>query len=105
MGHIQFNKIIHSPYISPFFNSDLSDWLSEQEIDTVIIVGNSTSGCIRVTAIDSLQNGFYTIVPEDAVADRSNTEHQTAILELDMKYADVLTVDEVLEYFRKLQAE
>ncbi|MED4601638.1 isochorismatase family protein [Paenibacillus validus] len=103
LGHFQFNKIIHSPYISPFFKSDLSDWLKAQDIDTVIIVGNSTSGCIRVTAIDSLQHGFHTIVPEEAVADRSITEHQTALLELDVKYADVIRVDEVLEYFQKVQ--
>lgn len=103
INHFEFNKVIYSPYISPFFKSDLSDWLSEQEIDTVIITGNSTSGCVKVTAIDSLQNGFHTIIPKEAVGDRSITEHQMALLQLDVKYADVLSLPEVLAYLNKIE--
>lgn len=104
LKHFTFDKVIYSPYISPFFKSDLSDWLNGQGIDTVIIVGNSTSGCVKVTAIDALQNGFHTLIPKEAVGDRSNTEHQTALLQLNVKYADVISVDEVIEYLKKTAA-
>lgn len=96
-----FQKITHSPYISPYFKSDLADWLHEEAIDTVIVAGNSTSGCIRITAIDSLQHGFRVIIPKEAVGDRSNTEHHTALFELNAKYADVVSVEEVLRYFEQ----
>jgi maleamate amidohydrolase len=105
LNHYSFNKVIYSPYISPFFRTDLADWLQEKEIDTVILAGNSTSGCIRVTAIDSMQNGFRPMIPREAVGDRSNVAHQTALTELDVKYSDVISIDEAITYFQRFSLE
>lgn len=97
-----FQDIIYNPFISPFFNTSLSANLHKQGVDTLIIVGNSTSGCIRVTAIDALQHGFRPIIPREAVADRSQMSHETALVELDAKYADISDVESVIEYFNTL---
>jgi maleamate amidohydrolase len=97
-----YHEIIYSPYISPFFNTELTGTLRSLDIDTLLIVGNSTSGCIRVTAIDALQNGFRPIIPKEAVMDRSEISHETALVELDAKYADIVTMEDAIQYFNSV---
>ena len=67
-------------------------------MDTVIITGGSTSGCIRATAVDSLSRGYRTIVPEECVADKHESYHFANLTDLAIKYADVLEVTEVLDW-------
>jgi nicotinamidase-related amidase len=64
-------------------------------VDTVVLTGGSTSGCIRATAVDSLSRGYRTIVPEECVADKHESYHFANLTDLALKYADVVTVAEV----------
>ena len=68
------------------------------QVDTVIMTGGSTSGCIRATAVDSLSRGYRTIVPEECVADKHESYHFANLTDLSIKYADVLGVGEVLDW-------
>ena len=68
------------------------------QVDTVVMTGGSTSGCIRATAVDSLSRGYRTIVPEECVADKHESYHFANLTDLAIKYADVMGVDEVLDW-------
>ncbi len=70
----------------------------------MVIAGCTTSGCVRASAIDSLQNGYLTIVVEDAVGDRAEGPHQANLFDIDAKYGDVVAGRDVLEYLRRLSA-
>ncbi|WP_110926675.1 isochorismatase family protein [Bacillus massiliglaciei] len=84
-------------YASAFFGTDLIARLNANNIDTVIIVGCTTCGCVRATAVDALQYGYRPIVVEDAVGDRSAASHEQSLFDLRQKYADVLKTDEVIK--------
>ncbi|WP_134704240.1 isochorismatase family protein [Ammoniphilus sp. YIM 78166] len=103
LSSFAFEEVMFSPYVSPFFRSQLADWIEEHEIDTAIVAGNSTSGCVRVTVIDALQHGLRPIIAKETVGDRSPLINETALLELDAKYADVVSMEEVLRYFASLR--
>lgn len=80
---------------SAFFETQLQSLLVWHKVDTVILTGGSTSGCIRATAVDSLSRGYRTIVPEECVADKHESYHFANLTDLLLKYADVVSVDEV----------
>jgi maleamate amidohydrolase len=67
-------------------------------VDTVVITGGSTSGCVRATAVDSLSHGYRTIVPEECVADKHESYHFANLTDMQLKYADVVTANEVLQW-------
>lgn len=90
--------IIRKKYASAFFATDLSSQLSTQHVDTVILTGATTSGCIRASAIDALQYGYRAIVPAEAVGDRAELPHQANLFDIDAKYGDVVRLKEVLDY-------
>lgn len=81
---------------SAFFETPLWSLCVWHRVDTVVITGGSTSGCIRATAVDSLSRGYRTIVPEQCVADKHESYHFANLTDLAIKYADVLDVDEVI---------
>lgn len=83
---------------SAFFESPLASYLVWRKVDTVVITGGSTSGCVRATAVDSLSHGYRTIVPEECVADKHESFHYANLTDLQLKYADVVTADEVLQW-------
>jgi maleamate amidohydrolase len=83
---------------SAFFETPLQSLLVWHKIDTVILTGGSTSGCVRATAVDSLSRGYRTIVPEQCVADKHESYHYANLTDLALKYADVLDVEEVLSW-------
>ena len=83
---------------SPFFESQLQSLLVWHQVDTVIITGGSTSGCVRAMAVDSLSRGYRTIVPEECVADKHESYHYANLTDMLLKYADVLPVAEVLAW-------
>lgn len=87
---------------SAFFQTNLAALLVWHRVDTVIVTGGSTSGCVRATAVDSLQHGYRTIVPEECVADRHEGPHFANLYDLAAKYADVLPVAEVLRRLDRL---
>jgi nicotinamidase-related amidase len=83
---------------SPFFETPLQSLLVWHGVDTVVLTGGSTSGCIRAGAVDSLSRGYRTIVPEQCVADKHESYHFANLTDLMLKYADVVDVQEVLTY-------
>lgn len=85
---------------SAFFETDLVDRLREAGVDTIILVGNSTSGCVRATAVDGRSLGFAVVVPEECTFDRIEASHKIGLLDLWMKYARVISLEETLEYLR-----
>ena len=83
---------------SAFFETPLQSLCVWHQVDTVVITGGSTSGCIRATAVDSLSRGYRTIVPEECVADKHESYHFANLTDLAIKYADVLEVQEVFDW-------
>jgi len=86
---------------SAFFETQLQSLCVWHEVDTVIMTGGSTSGCIRATAVDSLSRGYRTIVPEECVADKHESYHFANLTDLSIKYADVVDVQEVFDWLDK----
>jgi nicotinamidase-related amidase len=86
---------------STFFETQLQSLLVWHQVDTVILTGGSTSGCVRATAVDSLSRGYRTVVPEECVADKHESYHYANLTDLSLKYADVLAVQEVFDWLDK----
>jgi len=93
--------IINKRMASAFHETNLNSLFSFHRIDTVVVTGGSTSGCVRATVVDSLQRSFRTIVPEECVADKHESPHFANLYDMALKYADVVPVAEVLEYLKK----
>lgn len=83
---------------SAFFETRLASFLTWHKVDTVIVTGGSTSGCVRATAVDSLSHGYRTIVPMECVADKHESYHFANLTDLQLKYADVVEVQEVYDW-------
>ena len=83
---------------SAFFETQLQSLLVWHQVDTVVITGGSTSGCVRATAVESLSRGYRTIVPEECVADKHESYHFANLTDLALKYADVVAVQEVFDW-------
>lgn len=86
---------------SAFFETPLQSLLVWHQVDTVIVTGGSTSGCIRATAVESLSRGYRTIVPEECVADKHESYHYANLTDLHLKYADIMQVQGVLDWLAK----
>lgn len=91
-------RVILKKYASAFFGTDLETELTTHRVDTLVIAGVTTSGCIRATAVDSLQHGYRTIVPHDAVGDRAEGPHRANLFDIDAKYGDVVKTDDVVAF-------
>lgn len=90
--------VIVKQYASAFFGTSLAAMLTAQGIDTLIITGCSTSGCVRATAVDGMQYGFRVIVPRECVGDRHQAPHEANLFDIDSKYGDVVSKAEVMAY-------
>ena len=88
---------------SVFHETPLQSLLVWHRVDTLILTGGSTSGCVRATAVDSLSHGYRTIVPEECVADKHEIPHYANLCDMALKYADVLPVAEVRDYLENYQ--
>lgn len=86
---------------SAFHGTHLLPYLVSQRIDTVIVTGGSTSGCVRATVVDSLSNGFLTVVPQECVADVHESPHYANLYDMQAKYADVLSTGDVLRWLQE----
>jgi len=93
--------VIVKQYASAFFGTSLASTLRVQGVDTLLIAGVSTSGCIRATAIDACQHGFIPIVVADAVGDRDRRVHEANLFDIGAKYADVASLSEACAQLRK----
>lgn len=96
--------IYNKKMASAFFETPLQSLLTWHQVDTVVITGGSTSGCVRATAVESLSRGYRTIVPEQCVADKHESYHFANLTDMMLKYADVLDVEEVFAWLRQPQA-
>jgi maleamate amidohydrolase len=96
--------IVTKQYPSAFFGTQLATMLTAACVDTCVITGLSTSGCVRATALDALQHGFIPVVVEDACGDRDRRVHDANIFDLGAKYADIVRSEAVESYFRELAA-
>lgn len=83
---------------SAFFGTDLAAILTSQRVDTVVITGATTSGCVRATAVDAVQSGFTVLVPRECVGDRARGPHEANLFDIDEKYGDVISVDDAVDY-------
>jgi maleamate amidohydrolase len=90
--------VVTKQYASAFFATSLASTMNAMRIDTAIITGVSTSGCIRATALDALQHGFVPLVVREAVGDRHPGPHEANLFDLQAKYADVISEAQCLEY-------
>ncbi|CAN5369671.1 N-carbamoylsarcosine amidohydrolase [soil metagenome] len=83
---------------SAFFGTNLAAILVSQGIDSVVLCGATTSGCVRATAVDLLQHGFPTLVPRECVGDRAQAPHEANLFDIQAKYADVVSLEDALGY-------
>jgi maleamate amidohydrolase len=87
---------------SAFFGTNLPSILVSQGVDTIVMCGATTSGCIRATAIDLLQYGYPTLVPRECVGDRAQAPHEANLVDIQAKYADVVSVEDALTYIESV---
>ena len=96
-GDLQFTKRMPSA----FFETPLASYLTWAKVDTVVVTGGSTSGCVRATAVDALSYGYRTIVPIETCADKHESYHFANLTDLQLKYADVEPVQVVVDWLEK----
>jgi len=96
--------VLVKKYASAFFGTHLAPTLAAKGVDTVVVTGCTTSGCVRATIVDALGYGLRPIVPVEAVGDRADEPHEASLFDIDAKYGDVVSLDEVLEYLARLRA-
>jgi len=89
--------IIEKRHASAFHGTDLGEELRHRQVDTVIVTGLTTSGCVRATAVDALQEEFLVVIPEEAVGDRDPEAHRANLYDLSAKYADVITLNDCMQ--------
>jgi nicotinamidase-related amidase len=83
---------------SAFFGTALASYLASLRVDTVIVTGATTSGCVRATVVDAVQHGYPTLVPRDCVADRAKAPHDASLFDINEKYGDVVDLDDAVAY-------
>ncbi len=89
---------------SAFFGTGLAAWLTYRGVDTVIVTGATTSGCVRATVVDACAHNFRPIVAEDCVGDRAIGPHEANLFDMGRKYADVMPRDEIIAVLDKIAA-
>ncbi|MBI4468688.1 MAG: isochorismatase family protein [Acidobacteria bacterium] len=92
--------VLVKKYASAFFGTPLAATLTSCRVDTLIIAGCTTSGCVRASAVDACQHGFRTIVVREAVGDRAPGPHEANLFDIDAKYGDVVSLQDVLNYLQ-----
>jgi maleamate amidohydrolase len=93
--------IIRKTQPSAFFGTDLSSWLIGKGVDTLLVAGCTTSGCVRASVIDSMSYNFRTIVVTDCVGDRAIAPHEANLFDMGQKYADLMTSAEVIDHLTR----
>jgi nicotinamidase-related amidase len=94
--------VLNKLFASAFFGTALASLLASAGCDSLIVTGASTSGCVRATVVDALQHGYRPIVPREAVGDRNPDAHEANLYDIDAKYGDVVSVDDVLTHLEEL---
>jgi len=97
--------LIEKQWASAFFATDLNDQLRALGVDSLVVTGLTTSGCVRASAVDGLQNNYQVVIAEEAVGDRNPEAHQANLFDLNAKYADVQPLQQVLAQLAELFAD
>ena len=96
LAPIDGEYVVRKTQPSGFFGTDLADWYQGRGVDTVLVTGCTTSGCIRASVIDAMSYNFKTVVVTDCVGDRALGSHEANLFDMGQKYADLMTADEVM---------
>jgi maleamate amidohydrolase len=96
LAPIDGEYVVRKTQPSGFFGTDLADWYQGRGVDTVLVTGCTTSGCIRSSVIDAMSYNFKTVVVTDCVGDRALGPHEANLFDMGQKYADLMTADEVM---------
>lgn len=92
--------VVTKQYPSAFFGTSLAATLHWYKVDTLLLTGVTTSGCVRASCIDAISHGFVTLVVEDAVGDRAEEPHQANLFDMSAKYADLISTSAAIEYLK-----
>lgn len=102
---LEGEHVISKQFASAFFGTSLVETLARESIDTLLITGLSTSGCVRATALDALQSGFAPFVVRDACGDRHPEPHEANLFDLQAKYAEVISEAEAITFLQAYQSD
>jgi maleamate amidohydrolase len=105
LGRAPTEPILTKKGASAFFGTDLADRLRRLGVDTVVICGATTSGCVRASVVDAVQYGFPTLVVREAVGDRARGPHDANLFDIGAKYGDVISVDDAVTYLAATAVE
>jgi maleamate amidohydrolase len=94
------DQVISKKHGSAFFGTDLAARLQAMQIDTLLIAGCVTSGCVRASAVDAAQHGFRPLVVREAVGDRSPLAHEANLMDIAARYGDVISIEEARSYLQ-----
>jgi maleamate amidohydrolase len=94
--------VLNKLFASAFFGTPLASLLASAGCDSLIVTGASTSGCVRATVVDALQHGYRPVVPREAIGDRNPDAHEANLYDIDAKYGDVVSVDDVVAHLEEL---
>ncbi len=101
LNRLAADPVILKKYASSFFGTDLSSRLQSRGVDTLLIAGCATSGCVKATVIDACQHGFRPIIAREAVGDRSPAAHAQSLWDMEAIYGDVRSVSEIVSYVKE----
>jgi maleamate amidohydrolase len=96
MGRLETEPLIEKHWPSAFHETDLDGQLRALGVDSLVVTGLTTSGCVRASAVDGLQNNYQVVVAKEAVGDRNPAAHEANLFDLNAKYADVMSVAEIV---------
>lgn len=103
LGRREDEPVVLKKGPSAFFGTNLPSILVSQGVDTIVLCGATTSGCIRATAVDLLQYGYPTLVPRECVGDRAQGPHEANLVDIQAKYADVVPVEDAVTYLKNVK--
>lgn len=95
--------VVRKTQPSAFFGTGLVGWLAKKQVDTLLVTGCTTSGCVRASVIDAMSHNFRTVVVSDCVGDRAMAPHEANLFDMEQKYADLMTCDEVVARLQSAQ--
>ena len=104
LGRLAHEEIIEKRWASAFFGTDLAQKLQDSKVDSLVVTGLTTSGCVRASVLDGLQNDYPVVVPREAVGDRNHEAHTANLHDMHAKYADVVSIEDVLNHVSALSS-
>ncbi len=103
LPHKPEDLVLVKKYASAFLGTPLASMLVSRGVDTVVVTGCTTSGCVRATVVDAISFGFRPIIPEEAVGDRARDPHDANLFDMDSKYGDVVPLSDALAYLEQMK--